>query len=65
MKFNIKAQGLFQKQNVEEDEEEITEIEQSYHLPATRYNISVEGQMGSHSEAQMRSNEQRSGHLFC
>ena len=45
MKLNIRAEGLFKKQNVEEDEEEITETEQSYHLPATRYNISNEDEL--------------------
>ena len=45
MKLNIRAEGLFKKQNVEEDEEEVVETEQSYHLPATRYNISNEEEL--------------------
>ena len=45
MKLNIRAEGLFKKQNVEEDEEEVAETEQSYHLPATRYNISNEEEL--------------------
>ena len=36
MKLNIRAEGLFKKQNIEENEEEVVETEQSYHLPATR-----------------------------
>ena len=42
MKLNIRAEGLFKKQNIEENEEEVVETDQSYHLPATRYNISNE-----------------------
>ena len=45
IKLNIRAEGLFKKQNVEEDEEKITETEQSYHLPATSYNISNEDEL--------------------
>ena len=45
MKLNIRAEGLFKKQNIEEDEEEVVETEQSYHLPATRYNISNEEEL--------------------
>ena len=46
MKLNIRAEGLFKKQNVEEDEEEVVvETEQSCHLPATRYNISNEEEL--------------------
>ena len=45
MKLNIRAEGLFKKQNIEENEEEVVETEQSYHLPATRYNISNEEEL--------------------
>ena len=45
MRLNIRAEGLFKKQNIEENEEEVVETEQSYHLPATRYNISNEEEL--------------------
>ena len=45
MKLNIRAEGLFKKQNIEENEEEVVETEQSYRLPATRYNISNEEEL--------------------
>ena len=45
MKLNIRAEGLFKKQNIEENEEEVVGTEQSYHLPATKYNINIEEEL--------------------